>query len=128
MSTARFDEAIRRFDAANSEDPRVEVVAGVRQPRELLFATRVFDWVQRLVAQPSEALLLAARGHTLRRWAIPREQYPRDNIGYHEWRDALAKFHAEEAGRILQEVGYPEVTTARVKVLIRRELWPRDSD
>jgi hypothetical protein len=124
----QFDEALRRFDAANAEDPRTATHGGVRRPRELLFATRVYEWVRRLVSAPSEALLLAARGHTLRRWAIPRDRYSRDNIGYHEWRDALARFHADEAGAILRDVGYADDVIARVQALIRRELWPKDPD
>src|SRR3990172_9081229 len=100
----RFAEAIRRIDEANGEDPRRELVDGTAQARELLFARRVYDWVRMLVAEPSEELLLAARGHTLRRWMIPRDRYPRTTPGYHQWRDALAAFHADQAAEILHEV------------------------
>src|SRR3990172_4807621 len=98
----RFAEAIRRIDALNGEDPRTEVVEGQPQPRELLFARRVYEWVRNLIVEPSEELLLAARAHTLRRWMIPRDRYPMTTPGYHQWRDALAAFHADEAARILQ--------------------------
>ncbi len=124
----RFAEAIRRFDEANGEDPRTELVDGRAQARELLFARRVYEWVQKLVAEPSEELLLAARGHTLRRWAIPRDRYPRTTPGYRQWREALAVFHAEQAGRILEEVGYVELTIARVRALITREDWRNDPE
>jgi hypothetical protein len=123
-----FAEAIRRIDAANADDPRTDLVDGTPEPRELLFARRVYDWVRRLVAEPTEELLLAARAHTLRRWMIPRDRYPMTTAGYHQWRDALAAFHADEAGRILDEVGYSEGTITRVRALITRGNWRNDPE
>ena len=117
-NNTKFAEAINRFDAANKEDPRSELVDGQPQPRELLFAQRVYEWVQKLVDNPSEELLLAARAHTLRRWSIPREQYPKTTVGYHQWRDVLAQFHAKEAEEILSEVGYPADTIRKIKAFI----------
>ena len=123
-----FAQAIERFDAANAEDPRTELVDGVAQPRELLFARRVYDWVERLVAEPSDALLLAARAHTLRRWMIPRERYPMNTAGYHQWREACARFHADEAGTILRDVGYSDEVIQKVRTFITRANWPADEE
>jgi len=124
----RFDEAIRRIDAANEEDPRTEIVDGRPRPREWAFAVRVYEWVRQLAKEPSEELLLAARAHTLRRWLIPRDRYPKTTVGYHQWRDALAQFHAQEAESILREVGYPPEKVRTVKTLITRENWPANKD
>ena len=124
----RFAEAIRRIDEANGEDPRTELVDGTAQARELLFARGVYDWVRKLVAEPSEELLLAARGHTLRRWMVPRDRYPKTTPGYRQWREALAVFHADQAGRILVDVGYTELTITRVRALIVRENWRNDPE
>jgi hypothetical protein len=123
-----FAEALRRIDAANAEDPRTDVAEGRPQARELLFARRVYEWVQKSVAEPTEELLLAARAHTLRRWMIPRDRYPMTTAGYHQWRDALAAFHADEAARILEGVGYSEGTITRVRALITRENWRNDPE
>jgi hypothetical protein len=81
-----------------------------------------------LAPQPSEELLLAARAHTLRRWLIPRDRYPQTTIGYHQWREALAQFHAIEAESILRDVGYSSERTATVRALITREKWPESAD
>ncbi|MEE9293777.1 MAG: DUF4202 domain-containing protein [Phycisphaerae bacterium] len=124
----RFAEAINRIDTANREDPRVEIVEGQPQARELLFAQRVYDWVPKLVDAPSEELLLAARAHTLRRWLIPRERYPKTTAGYHEWRQALAQFHAKEAEEILRQVGYPADVIRRIGAFITKENWPGDRE
>lgn len=124
----RFAEAIERIDAANREDPRTEIVDGQSQPRELLFAQRVYQWVEQLASDPSDELLLAARAHTLRRWLIPRDRYPMTTPGYHQWRDALARFHADEAETILRTVGYPDEQIMKVKDFITKKNWPEDKE
>ncbi len=128
MDDERLAEAIKRIDAANKEDPRTELVDGRPESRELLFAQRVYEWVRKLVDDPSEELLLAARAHTLRRWLVPRERYPKTTVGYHQWRDALARFHAKEAEEILREVGYPADAIRWVKAFITKENWPAEPE
>ena len=124
----RFHEAIERIDAANGDDPRTELVEGKPRPRELLFAQRVYEWVGKLVDHPSEELLLAARAHTLRRWLIPRDRYPKTTVGYHQWRDALAQFHADEAESILRAVGYSDETIQKIRAFITKKNWPEDNE
>lgn len=119
----RFTEAIERMDAANGEDPRTEDVEGKSEPRELLFARRTYAWIEKLCDAPSEALLLAARGHTLCRWEIPRDRYELTTAAYHDWRRALAEHHADRAAAILAEVGYPQDTIDRVSSLITKKDW-----
>jgi len=125
---ARFSEAITKIDEANREDPRTEMLDGKPQPRELLFGQRVYEWVRKLANDPSEELLLAARAHTLRRWMIPRDRYPRTTPGYHQWRDALAQFQADEAESILGPVGYPADMIRRIRGFITKQNWPNDKE
>lgn len=124
----RFSEAIKEIDSANREDPRSETVDGRPQPRELLFAQRVYRWVEQLAENPSEELLLAARAHTLRRWLIPRDKYPKTTAGYHKWRDALAQFHADEAETILRTVGYSDEMIRKITAFITKKNWPEDKE
>jgi len=49
------------------------------------------------------------------RWEIPRQSYPMTRAGYLQWRAALKKFHAQKAGDILREAGYPEDVIRRVQ-------------
>ncbi len=124
----RFAEAIKRIDAANAEDPRTELVDGEPQPRERLFAQRVYEWVEQLVKDPSEELLLAARAHTLGRWQIPRDRYPKTTVGYHQWRDALAQFHADETESILRAVGYSDEKIQKIEAFITKTNWPEENE
>jgi uncharacterized protein DUF4202 len=124
----RFTKAMQRFDAANAEDPHLERVDGVPYPKELLYAQRMTTWLERFAPNASEALRLAARCQHIRRWVIPRSDYPMDRRGYLQWRTALAKFHAETSAEILRQVGYDEAFVARVQSLIRKEGLNRDPE
>jgi hypothetical protein len=124
----RFDEAIARFDTANREDPNQEVFQGQKYPKELLYAQRMTQWLERLAPRPSETLQLAARCQQLCRWIIPRSQYPPGRDGYMQWRKTLANFHAERAGAILREVGYDGATIGRVQALLRKERLKLDPE
>jgi hypothetical protein len=127
-SSPRLDAALDRIDAANAQDPRTDMVDGTAVPRELAFTRRVCDWVSRLSDHPSEALLLAARGHTLRRWQVPRDKYPKTTAGYRQWRRACAQFHADQTEGILRDAGYDDTTLARVRALITRQDWRHDAE
>jgi hypothetical protein len=62
------------------------------------------------------------------RWTIPRSTYPSGRAGYHRWRTALQKFHAERAAEILRRVGYDDATIARVQSLLRKKALQTDAD
>ena len=116
-----FSLAVARIDAANAQDPNRTTVDGVPVPHELHYSRRMTEWLSRLDPGASEALRLAVRCQHLCRWMIPRSQYPMDRAGYHQWRTDLGRFHAEQAGNILRDVGYDEATVARVQSLVRKE-------
>lgn len=124
----RYQAAIALFDQHNAADPNVEWVNGVAQPRELLQAQRLTDWVLKLCPSASEELRLAARCQHLCRWQIPRDSYPMDRTGYLQWRTALKKFHAQKSGDILREVGYPEESIVRVQNLNLKKNFPQDPE
>lgn len=119
---------MRRFDAENSRDPNSEIIDGVSHPRELIHAQWLTGWVLKLAPNASEELRLAARCQHLCRWKIPRDSYPMDRPGYLKWRADLKRFHAERAGEILHEVGYPEAIITRVRDLNLKKNFPADPE
>ena len=124
----RFRRALAAFDRANAEDPNTECVEGVEQPKELVYARRMTAWLHRFDPQASEPLQLAARSQHIRRWTVPRSDYPPGRSGYRRWRTDLAQFHAETAGVILKEEGYDTDTINRVQKLLRKEGLKRDPE
>src|SRR4051812_38283666 len=128
LNQKRFQRALARFDEENSRDPNHEIVDGAKHPRELIYGQWLTDWVLRLNPNASEELRLAARCQHLRRWEVPRNSYPMTRVGYLEWREGLKKFHAQKAGEILKEVGYPEEIIIRVQSLNLKKDFPKDND
>jgi hypothetical protein len=128
MLSGRFEQAIERFDAAHREDPNREVADNVEQPTELLYAGRMTACLERLHPDAPEPVRLAARCQHIRRWTIPRADYPAGRDGYRRWREALSRFHASTAAAILRDVGYDAATVARVESLLRKERLKTDPD
>ncbi len=115
-----LEAAIAAIDAANAEDPVTIEVRGERRPKELAHADLMTEWVRRLDPDASEAQLLAARAHHLRRWTSPRSSYPDGRAGYLRWRTALKKQHAAEVAGILEAAGYDDATIEEVQRIITK--------
>lgn len=117
----RYATAVSIIDSANAEDPTHVEVRGERLPLALAHGRLAAEWMARLVPDADEALLLAARAHHLRRFAVPRSDYPAGRAGYLRWRRDQKDRHANEIADILLAAGYDEATTNRVQVLVRRQ-------
>lgn len=123
-----FGRAIAAIDAANGQDPNTLDRDGEAVPKELLHGALATRWVCELDPDPGEALLLAARAHHLRRWQLPRSDYPEGRAGYHRWRKELQERHAREAGVILEAAGYDAAMALRVGEIIRKRGLGRDPE
>jgi hypothetical protein len=120
--------AFAAIDAANADDPHTVVVRGAERPKELAHAELAVEWIHRLVPEPSDALLLAARAHHVRRWEIPRASQPEGRAGYLRWKRLLQQHHAEVAARVLGEVGVDPATVERVQALVKKERLKSDPE
>jgi limonene-1,2-epoxide hydrolase len=109
------------IDAANREDPTIVTVRGETGPKEILHAELMTTWLERLRPDASDALLVAARGHHLRRWTVPRSTYPSGRAGYLKWRKQLHNQHATELGAIMQAAGFDDATIAATQSLVRKD-------
>lgn len=117
----RFRAAIAAIDAANAGDPEVVVVEGAEVPKELAHARMMCDWILRLDPDADELQLIAARAHHLRRWALPRSDFPEGRSGYLRWRTAQKKRHAADVGRLMGAAGYGPADTDRVAAIVRKQ-------
>lgn len=114
-----LDAALAAIDAANGEDP-----SGLAYDH----AMAVADWVERLRPDASDALRLAARAQHIRRWQVPRQTYPRNRPGYLSWRADLQRFHADQAGAILEACGFEETFIHRVQSMMRKQELEHDAE
>jgi hypothetical protein len=119
--TPRYEAAAAAIDAANSADPTTVLVRGKETPLALVHGQLAVEWIERLVDEPDEALLLAGRAHHLRRWQLRRDSYPEGRAGYLRWRRDQKARHASEIAVILGPCGYASEEIERVQRLIRRE-------
>jgi hypothetical protein len=124
----RYDRAVAAIDAANAEDPGTTLVAGTAEPLALAHGRLAVAWVERLVPDPDETLLLAARAHHLRRWEEPRTSFPEGRAGYLRWRRAQKARHARDVETILVAAGYGPDEIERVQALVRRDHLGTDPD
>jgi hypothetical protein len=126
MGVDRYADAIAAIDRANADDPNTVVVDGVERPKELAHAEMMTAWVGRLDPDASDAQLLAARAHHLRRWVVPRSDYPEGRAGYLKWRTDAKRRHADAVAAILGQCGYDVETVERVQQIIRKERLKSD--
>ncbi len=117
MTADRLARVLARIDDLNRP-----------QPSELEYAQRLTAWVVRLSPEASDALRIAARGQHVRRWTIPRDQYPAGRAGYLKWRETLKRFHADTVAEAMQAEGYPAEAIARVRELIMKQRLGDDSE
>ncbi len=125
---SRLEEALRRFDEANAEDPNQEIASGQPFPKELVYGQRMSARLAAFAPNAPEAVKLAARAQHIRRWEVPRDSYPAGRAGYLKWRTDLYKRHADIAGEIMKDVGYDEVTIERARTLLRKRGLKTDPD
>ncbi len=116
----RLAAALSAIDAANADDPHTIEVDGQLRPKEQAHAEMMTEWVHRLDPDAHDAQLVAARAHHLRRWALPRSDYPEGRAGYLRWRTAQAKRHAAEVADIVTAVGYDDAFAADVSAIVAK--------
>jgi hypothetical protein len=125
---SRLDDALRRFDEANADDPNSETVNGKPVPKELVYGQRMSARLASYAPDAPETVQLAARAQHIRRWEVPRDSYPEGRAGYLKWRTDLYKQHGDIAAAIMEEVGYDHDTIERVKTLLRKRGLKTDPD
>lgn len=126
--TSRFEKALTLIDTANSADPKmIETEAGPR-PAELVYGERMSDMLVRIHPGAPEALQLAVRAQHLKRWTSPRSDFAMDRKGYHAWRNAAKRKHAEDVAVLLVEAGYNDEEIETVQSLVRKEGLKRNED
>lgn len=123
-SATCFSRAMALFDAANSEDPNQEE----GQPKELLYSQRMSEMLQRYAPAADELVQLAVRAQHIRRWSVPRSDYPMTKEGYFQWRTSLYRMHAEIAGDLMVQAGYDEASIARVQMAIAKRRLKSNPD
>ncbi|MDH5659956.1 MAG: DUF4202 domain-containing protein, partial [Gammaproteobacteria bacterium] len=62
MNQQAFEQVVTLMDAANSEDPNIEMAEGKEWPKELLYSHRMADMLARYKPMADHVIQLAIRG------------------------------------------------------------------
>jgi hypothetical protein len=116
-----YDKARALIDAANNQDPNRVTADGRDWPKELLYSERMSDMLERYCPEADDAMKLAIRAQHIERWKSPRNAYPMDRIGYLTWRKDLYKIQANTAADLLQQAGYDDDITGRVRNAVAKK-------
>lgn len=117
----KLQYVLDQIDALNSEDPRIVTADGIEYPYERLYSEWLTGWVKRLEPNPTEELLIVARGQHVQRWKTPRDSYPEGRQAYLQWRNDLKKTHAATVTSIMREAGYPDEAVNKVERIIMKK-------
>ena len=128
MTQQAYDTSVSLMDAANSKDPNVEVADGKEWPKELLYSHRMSDMLERYKPDADDVARLAIRGQHIQRWESPRDAYPMNRQGYHQWRTSLYTFHADTVAGIMSRAGYDDEALERVKKAVGKRALKINKD
>ena len=112
-----MDDLRAAIDAVNAGDPR----AHDSEPLALAQGRMAEAWVARLDPDASVALRLAARAHHLRRWELPRSDYPDGRAGYLRWRRAQRERHGRDLVALLDGAGVQPSVSARAAEVVTKK-------
>lgn len=126
--SARFLAVIAEIDERNTDDPRREAAYGTMRPREVVYAERMSECLERMYPIASEELQIAARAQHICRWQIARDRFALSREGYNAWRSACRDHHAALITEILRGHGYRDPEIAHVVRLIRKQDLKRDPE
>lgn len=125
---ARYEALIAAIDAANADDPRKVTIDGALRPFEIVYAQRMTARLEALYPDASELLKIAARAQHLRRWDIPRDNFPLGRHGYNDWRKECRAHHARLVGEMMRAQAFDEDEIAHVGTLIRKEKLKKERE
>ncbi len=122
----RFESTIQTIDEINLQDPNKELYEGKSVAKEWLYSQRMTEMTFQYAEDPTEAMQLAARGQHIKRWSIPRNDYPMDRKGYLKWRTDLKLMHAKLMREILEEHEYESDTVDWITMMVKKNKLKTD--
>lgn len=117
-----------KIDDVNRQDPNLATVDGKDYPKELIYGQRMSEMLHAYNKNPSLALQIATHGQHIKRWAIPRSDYPMDRKGYLKWRTTLKMWHGKLLTEILEEEGLSQTLIDQVRDLVTKKRLKNDPE
>ncbi|PIB35368.1 hypothetical protein BFP72_08150 [Reichenbachiella sp. 5M10] len=125
---SKLEKIFAQIDAINRQDPNKEVVEGDAVPKEWIYGQRMTQMLEEFEGEASVELQIAARGQHVKRWHIPRSEYPMDRKGYLKWRTMLKIYHGEVLSGIMQNEGFEPDSIDKVVELVNKKKLKTDQE
>ncbi len=114
--------AVEEIDRQNAADPSTVIVDGSAVPLALAHGVLADRWMTRLYPDRPWTWSVAARGHHLRRWELPRSSFPAGRAGYLRWRTEQKRRHGEFVAEVLTSCGLGDFASETAELVERRDL------
>jgi hypothetical protein len=124
----QLEKVLAEIDKVNQQDPNLEQENGNDVPKEILYSQRMSQMLSKYESVPSEELQIAARGQHIKRWHIPRKDFPMDRNGYLKWRTQLKLMHGQLLSAIMDDAGYEESAINKVNTLVTKKKLKTDPE
>ncbi len=119
----RWRAAVAAFEAHHAADPRPLVRDGVTTTVSLDYHARVSAWVRRLDGVAGLPARLGALAQHVRRFELPRTDFPATPQGYKRWRANAGLRQAELARTELERAGFDAaIVTHTCDVMLKKRL------
>ena len=105
---SQIEKALAGILAANEKDPKKTEVDGRLIADNVLYSSYMAEWQHKLYPDVHDAVKLAVSAQHVCRWEIPRDSFPEGRAAYLQWRQSLARKHADILSGIMEEVAYDE--------------------
>ena len=117
--STRLSAVLAAIDEANAGDPNRFDGRPLAQSEGNIASA----WIDRLSPDATDELRIAARAHHLRRWVVPRADYPEGRSGYLRWRRDQKRRHAAELAELMAAAGYdPAARDRTANIVMKRRL------
>jgi len=122
----QLTRALTLIDDINKQDPKNEIIDGNSMPCALIYGQRMSDILLDFSPQAPLSLQIASRAQHIKRWSVPRTQYPLGRTGYLAWRKSLGVMHADLAMEIAAQVHCSQEDITAIGKMLRKEQLKRD--
>lgn len=119
-------QAILMIDEINQQDPNTEIVDDITTPAALVYGQRMSATLLPFMPQAPLSLQIASRAQHVKRWSVPRTDYPLGRTGYLAWRKGLGVMHADVAMNIAKKVQCTSEEVIAIGKMIRKEQLKHD--
>lgn len=121
ISETQYHKAKEKINQEHSLDLTFNTEGGIEYPAELLYSNRMLSILELVLPESSNVMKIAALCQHLKRWQIPRDNFPYDRRGYHEWRRVVMDYQLEQTRLVLSDVGIEKDDITQITTILKEQ-------